>query len=222
MARSLKASVGPWNSSSRNVFGAELRERRHRRMAERAVGLARHARRDRPRRSRRRRTAGSPRPPPRHRAGRRSRRSVCGRKPRPGLRHIEAAVAGEARERDIDEAERRGLAAGGDVAHRMVLERDLERRWRHLCGCAGFHKERISSDDYLWKLEVFGGASRRRAPPRSRTSPPGTAASPYQVMAYCRWSLRRLHLQRRRMRQAAGRHRRLLLDVERRDRRPSP
>ena len=47
IARSLKASVGPWNSSSTKVPGAELRQRRDRRMAERAVGLVRHARRGR-------------------------------------------------------------------------------------------------------------------------------------------------------------------------------
>ena len=44
MATSLKASVGPWNSSSRNVFDAKLRDRRDRRMAEGAIGLARDAR----------------------------------------------------------------------------------------------------------------------------------------------------------------------------------
>ena len=44
IARSLKASVGPWNSSSTNRLGAELDERRGGRMAEGAVGLARHAR----------------------------------------------------------------------------------------------------------------------------------------------------------------------------------
>ena len=43
IATSLKASVGPWNSSSMKVPGAELRERRDGRMAERVVGFARHA-----------------------------------------------------------------------------------------------------------------------------------------------------------------------------------
>ena len=36
---------------------------------------------------------------------------------RPCLGHIEATVAGEAGERNIDEAKRRGLATGGNVAH---------------------------------------------------------------------------------------------------------
>ena len=38
-------------------------------------------------------------------------------KPRPTLRHIKAAVAGEPREHHLDKAERRSLAPGGDVAH---------------------------------------------------------------------------------------------------------
>ena len=75
IATSLKASVGPWNSSSRKMLAPICDERRDGRMAEGAVGLARHAATGRPRRSRRRRTAGSPRRPPRHRAGRRSPRS---------------------------------------------------------------------------------------------------------------------------------------------------
>ena len=36
--------------------------------------------------------------------------------PRPGFRHIEAAVAGEAREHGVGKAERRGLASGRDMA----------------------------------------------------------------------------------------------------------
>jgi hypothetical protein len=42
---------------------------------------------------------------------------------RPGFRHIEAAVAGETREHDLDKAERRGLAPGGNVAHDASLGR---------------------------------------------------------------------------------------------------
>ena len=44
IARSLNASVGPWNSSSTKRVGAKLRQRRDRRMTERAVGVVRHAR----------------------------------------------------------------------------------------------------------------------------------------------------------------------------------
>ena len=46
---------------------------------------------------------------------------LLGRETRPGLRHIEAAVAGKPGERHVDEAERGGFASGGNVAHRDVL-----------------------------------------------------------------------------------------------------
>ena len=75
IATSLKASVGPWKSSSTKGSHAELRQRRDGGMAEGAVGLARHAGEiglgDRIADE----TARSPRRRPRHRAGRRSRRS---------------------------------------------------------------------------------------------------------------------------------------------------
>ncbi|OHB33739.1 MAG: hypothetical protein A2882_05470 [Phenylobacterium sp. RIFCSPHIGHO2_01_FULL_70_10] len=38
---------------------------------------------------------------------------------RPGLRHIEAAVGGQAREDRIHKADRRGLTPGGDVPHQL-------------------------------------------------------------------------------------------------------
>ena len=44
-ARSLKASVGPWNSSSSQSSLVELDERRHRAMAEAGVGLGDERRR---------------------------------------------------------------------------------------------------------------------------------------------------------------------------------
>ena len=85
-------------------------------MAERAVGLARHAGEvglgdriadERPDHLDRHLGVGPPR------------RSLRSRRleNRPGRGHIEAAVAGEAGEHYLDEAERRGLAPGGDVAH---------------------------------------------------------------------------------------------------------
>ena len=54
IATSLKASVGPWKSSSRKWFGADLDERRDGLVAERRVGLVDHAAERRRRRSRRR------------------------------------------------------------------------------------------------------------------------------------------------------------------------
>ena len=111
MARSLKASVGPWNSSSTNRLGRELRERRGRRMAERAVGLARHAGeigfRD----------GGADEGPdhldrdlgvrPAGKAG-----DGFGIERGPRLGHVKPAVAGQPREHDLDKIERRGLAPG--------------------------------------------------------------------------------------------------------------
>jgi hypothetical protein len=91
--------------------GAELRERRDRRMAESAVGLARHAGeigvRD----------AGADEGPdhlnrdlgvrPAGEAGDR-----FGIERRPRLRHVKAAVTGQPREHDLDKIECRGLAPG--------------------------------------------------------------------------------------------------------------
>ena len=96
------------------MFDAELRQRRDRGMAKSAIGLARHAgeigfadgiadeRADHLDRDFGIGAAGK--------AGDRLRLE-----PRPSLRHIEAAVAGETREHDLGEAERRGLAPGRNV-----------------------------------------------------------------------------------------------------------
>ena len=98
------------------VVDAVLRERRHRRMAEAAVGLARHAGEvvlgngvadEGPDHLDRHLGIGP--------AG--EFRDVAAIELRPGLRHIEAAVAGEPRERHIDKTERRSLAAGGYITH---------------------------------------------------------------------------------------------------------
>ncbi len=59
--------------------------------------------------------------------------------PRPGFRHIEAAVTGKAREHDLQKAERRGFAAGGNVAHDPILSRPLARPGRDLCRAAPHH-----------------------------------------------------------------------------------
>ncbi len=88
--------------------GAELHQRRGRRMAEAAVGLARHAREigfgdavadkgpDHLDRDLGIRPAGKAR----------DRRAV---ERRPGFRHVKAAVAGKPGEHDLDEIERRGF-----------------------------------------------------------------------------------------------------------------
>ena len=60
---------------------------------------------------------------------------LLGGENRPGIRHIEAAIAGKAGQRHLDEAERRGLAPGGDVAQRRHLELG-----RTLVGRPGLHK----------------------------------------------------------------------------------
>ena len=96
--------------------GAKLRDRHHRRMPEGAVGFA-----GEPRQFRLRDGVADERPDhlDRHFGVGLAGKAGDGfrRKARPVLRHIEAAVASETRERDIHEAKRRGLAAGGDVAH---------------------------------------------------------------------------------------------------------
>ena len=166
--------------------GAELRDRHHRRMPERAVGFARE-----PRQIGLRDRVADERPDhldrhlgigPAGKAG-----DGLTRKARPGLRHIEAAVAGQARERHIHEAKRRGFAAGGDVAHRWSLERDLSvfcDLMRMPGNSQGTHKLMI-----LLRNQTF--SSRRRLPAQIANITTNTAASPYQVMAYCRWSLRK-------------------------------
>ena len=99
----------------RKGIHAELRQRRHRGMAEVAVGLARHAGEvgfgdgiagERPDHLDGDFGIGP--------AGEAEDGLVV--EPRPGFRHIEAAVAGEAREHHVGKAERRGLAPGRDVA----------------------------------------------------------------------------------------------------------
>ncbi len=98
--------------------GADLPERRHGRMTERPIGLARHAGeigvRDRAADERTHDLDRDLRIGPAGEA--RDRLAI---ELRPGFRHIEAAVAGEARERDVDKAEWRGFAPGRDVAHRF-------------------------------------------------------------------------------------------------------
>ena len=120
IARSLNASVGPWNSSSDEGVHAELRQRRDRGMAKIAIGLARHAgeigfadgiadeRPDHLDGNFGIGTAGK--------GGNRLRLEA-----RPGFRHIEAAVAGKAREHGLGKAERRGLAPGRDIMHLAFL-----------------------------------------------------------------------------------------------------
>ena len=96
-------------------------------MAERAVGLARHAGEigladrvadERPDHLDRDFGIG-----PAGKAGDRLRLE-----PRPGFRHIEAAVAGKAREHGLGEAERRGLAPGRDVTQRRFRARHRGRK----------------------------------------------------------------------------------------------
>ena len=98
--------------------GADLRERRHGRMTECPIGLARHAGEigfgDR---------AADERT---HDLDRdlgigpaREARDGVAIESRPDFRHVKAAVAGEPGERDVDKAERRGFAPGRDVAHRF-------------------------------------------------------------------------------------------------------
>ena len=103
----------------------ELRQRRHRGMAKTAVGLARHA-------GEVGFGNGIADERPDHldrdfRIGAAGKAGDCLRlKPRPGLRHIKAAVAGKAREHGLGKAERRGFAPGGDVT-----QHDIPRRRFH-------------------------------------------------------------------------------------------
>src|SRR6188508_1367076 len=65
---------------------------------------------------------------------------VCAGELRPGLGDIEAAVAGEPRERHVNEAERGGFASRGNVAHAMswVAEADTSRARRRAQGSPDF------------------------------------------------------------------------------------
>ncbi len=98
------------------IAHAVLHEGCNGRMAEGAIGLARHAgeiaigdrvpdeRTDHLDRDFRIGPAGEP-------------RDGLGIEPRPSRGHVEATVAGKPRKRGLDKAERRGFPPGGDVAH---------------------------------------------------------------------------------------------------------
>ena len=121
IARSLKASVGPWNSSST--------KRVRRRPAPAAPrpdgGRCRRPRapcgRDRPRRSASP-TNGRITSAATSAYGRPAKRGdlVAGEN-RPGFRHIEAAVAGEAGERHVDESRAAGLRPGSKCTARVGI-----------------------------------------------------------------------------------------------------
>ena len=116
MARSLNASVGPVKQLEDEIAHAELHQRGNRGMAEIAVGLARHAgkvvfgngvtdeRADD--------LDGDFRIGPAGKARDRVRIEL-----RPSRGNVEAAVARKPCQRRLDEAERRGLTPGGDIAH---------------------------------------------------------------------------------------------------------
>ena len=112
----------PMEQFEQKARRSELGQRHDSGMAEGAVGLARHARQlgvgnavaDKKPDHLDRHFGVGPSGEARHRVG---------RQPRPSLRHIEPTVAGKARECDIDEAERRSFAAGGNVMHEPFLER---------------------------------------------------------------------------------------------------
>jgi hypothetical protein len=116
----LEGERRPVKQLERERVHAELHERRDRGMTKIAVSLARHAGEvglaDRI-------VGKTPDHLPGHfrigAAGERHDRLRLD--PRPGLRHVEAAVAGETRKHGLGEAERRGLAPGGDVTHCAFL-----------------------------------------------------------------------------------------------------
>ena len=99
----------------RKRIDAELGQRRDRRMAEIAVGLARHA-------GEVGLADGILGETPDHLDGDFGIGSAgeaedgLAVEPRPGFRHVEAAIAREAREHHVGEAEQWGLASGGDMA----------------------------------------------------------------------------------------------------------
>ena len=94
----------------------ELAQRRHRWVAKRAIGLARHAgeicSRDRVADKRPNHFDGDLGIGLAGKAG-----DGFGVELRPGFRHVKSAVAGETRERHLDEVECRGFAPGRDVTH---------------------------------------------------------------------------------------------------------
>ena len=112
----------PVEQFEREGIDAELRDRRHGGMAKIAIGLARHAGEvgladgiagERPDHLDRDFGIGAA-----GKGGDRGRLEV-----RPGFRHIEAAIAGKAREHDLGKAGRRGLAPGRHVAQFGVPSR---------------------------------------------------------------------------------------------------
>ena len=98
----------------------DLHQRRHRRVAEAGVGVAR----ERDQLGARDRAAGERLQQGDGDLGERlagEARDRLGRNLRPGLRHVEPAVAREPRQQRILEGELRGLASGADVVQRMGL-----------------------------------------------------------------------------------------------------
>ena len=112
----LERQSGAMEQFERECIDAELRDRCHGRMAERAVSFAHHAGEvglgdgvaDKKPDDFDRDLGIGP-------AGESSDRFRF--EPRPGLRNVKAAVAGQTREHDFRKAERRGLAPGRDVLH---------------------------------------------------------------------------------------------------------
>ena len=120
----LEGERGPVEQFEQERIDVELRDRRHRRMAEGAVSLASDAgevgNRDLVAGERldhfdRHLGIG-----PAGKSG-----DGFGRKSRPGLRQIQSTVAGKACQRHIDEAESRGFAAGRHVLQRRSLNPSL-------------------------------------------------------------------------------------------------
>ena len=117
IATSLNASVGPWNSSSIQTFRSSLNERRHRRMAEARIGVAADLATVPRAEWCRRQKLQHLEPPPARRGVCAIRAIACGVPVAASfLRHVEAAVARQAGEQGVFEAELRGFASGADVA----------------------------------------------------------------------------------------------------------
>src|SRR5262249_7407837 len=123
----LERERGPMKQFEYEIARPELHQRSDRRMAEPAIGLARHAGevaiRD---------GIADEGTNDLHRhfriwaAGKAGDRG--GIEPRPGRGHVEAAVAGKSCQRRLDKTERRGLAPSGNVAHERGLRLRLSRR----------------------------------------------------------------------------------------------
>ncbi len=112
----LEGERRPVEQLERELVHAELHQRRHGGMAESAIGLARHAGEvglgDRIAGKAADHLDGDFGIGPAGESADRLRLE-----PRPGLGHVEAAVAGQAREHHLGEAERGGLSPGRDVLH---------------------------------------------------------------------------------------------------------